>query len=115
MDGNGKKINDILSSEIKDSFKMTLSDEFDKKVKEEINKKIIQKRLIRQYFLVISFLILFLLCIIFLFYINTAHGLLNINDTQNIASIWRYKYMSIIIISLSLAFAIDKIYKLKIM
>lgn len=113
MNDPDKNIDAVLSTEIKDSFKFTLTDEFDKKVQKEIGKKIIQRKLIRKYLIVVSVLIFLLISMICLFYFNTANKIINIPGIHNLSGIWRYKYISIIILSLSLVFTFDKIYKLK--
>lgn len=113
MQNLNKNMDEKLSIEIKDSFEFNVSNEFDKKVKEEITKRIIQKRLIRRYLLVVGILVLFLISVICIYYLGTVNGLIDLNKIHYSTSIWRYKYVSIIVLSLSLVFTIDKLYRLK--
>ena len=113
MQNLNKNMDDKLSIEIKDSFEFNVSNEFDKIVREEINKRIIQKRLIRRYLLVVGILILFLISVISFYYLKTVNGLIDINKIHYSTGIWRYKYVSIIVLSLSLVFTIDKVHRLK--
>ena len=113
MQNLNKNMDEKLSIEIKDSFEFNVSNEFDKKVKEEITKRIIQKRLMRRYLLVVGILVLFLISVICIYYLRTVNGVLDLNQIHYSTGIWRYKYVSIIVLSLSLVFTIDKLYRLK--
>jgi hypothetical protein len=113
MDDFSTNKNDILSSEIKNSYEFDLTDDFDKRVKDEISNRIVRKSLIRQYLFIIGILIVFLFCILFLFHINASYNILKVSEIHNSIGFWRYKYVSITILSLSLVFMIDKVYKLK--
>lgn len=112
MGNLNKNIDEKLTLEIKDSFEFSVSMGFDKKVREEINRKIIHKRLMSRYLIVAGVLVLFLIGLICSYYLRNVNGFSDLNNIHHLTGIWRYKFISVIVLSLSLVFTIDKLYKL---
>jgi uncharacterized BrkB/YihY/UPF0761 family membrane protein len=108
-----KNLDEKLSLVIKDSFELTVSNDFDKKVREEINRRIIHKRLMSRYLIVVGVLILFLIGVVCFYYVRAVNGLSDLNNIQHLTGIWKYKYLSLVVLSLSLVFTLDKLFKLK--
>jgi len=106
---NKKEAEDMLCAEIKETLEVESSDDFTQNVMHNIEYKMIRKNQMITSLSLIALLMFLLLSVIILFYFD---GIYHIRESVNIrfsASIWSYKFVPVVMLSLSIIFLIDKI------